>query len=89
MRCSLRYRLREEDVVEWLAERGSAVDPNTIYDWVRTVPSRFADAARTHRSAVGRRWRVDEPSSKVAKRRHDLVCAINDAGQIVDVSRAG
>src|ERR687893_82831 len=60
VRWYLRYRLPYADVVEWLAERGVTVDPSTVYDWVRTFTPRFIDAARIHRSTVGRRWRVDE-----------------------------
>ena len=35
VRWYLRYRLSYADVAELLAERGVAVDPSTIYDWVR------------------------------------------------------
>ena len=60
VRWYLRYRLSYADVAEWLAERGITVDPSTIYDWVRVFTPRFIEAARAHRAAVGRRWRVDE-----------------------------
>jgi hypothetical protein len=46
---------------------------------------RFIEAARTLRSRVGRRWRVDATYIKVGKRWHYLFRAIDEAGQIVDV----
>lgn len=85
VRWYLRYRLSYDDVVEWLAERGVTVDPSTVYDWVRTFTPRFIAAARTHRSAVGRLWRVDETYIKIATRWHYLYRAIDEHGQIVDV----
>lgn len=85
VRWYLRYRLSYADVGEWLAERGVIVDASTVYDWVRTFTPRFIAAARAQRSAVGRRWRVDETYIKVAKRWHYLYRAIDEHGQIVDV----
>jgi transposase, IS6 family len=85
VRWYLRYRLSYEDVVEWLAERGIAVDPSTVYDWVKTFTPRFIAAARVHRAPVSRRWRVDETYIKIRKQWHYLFRAIDDAGQIVDV----
>ncbi len=85
VRWYLRYRLSYAEVAEWLAERGVSVDPSTIYDWVRAFTPRFIAAARAHRSAIGRRWRVDETYIKVGKRWHYLYRAIDEHGQIVDV----
>ena len=65
VRRYLRYRLSDAVVAEWLAERGVAVDPSTIYDWVQAFTPRFVEAARPHRSRVGTRWRVDETLLKV------------------------
>src|SRR3712207_709747 len=59
VRWYLRYRLSYVDVAEWLAERGVAVDPSTIYDWVQAFTPRFLEAARAHRTRAGTRWRVD------------------------------
>ncbi len=85
VRWYLRYRLSYADVVEWLAERGVTVDPSTVYDWVRTFTPRFIAAARTYRSHVSHRWRVDETYIKIGKRWHYLFRAIDEHGQIVDV----
>jgi magnesium chelatase subunit ChlI-like protein len=57
VRWYLRYRLSYADLAEWLAERGVTVDPSTIYDWVQAFTPRFVEAARTHCSRVGGRWR--------------------------------
>ena len=85
VRWYLRYRLRYDDVVEWLAERGIHVDASTIYDWVRAFTPCFIAAARVHRSPVGHRWRVDETYSTVGKSWHYLFRAIDEHGQLVDV----
>ncbi len=85
VRWYLRYRLSYAEVAEWLAERGVIVDPSTVYDWVCTFTPRFISAARTHRSVVGNRWRVDETYLKIGKRWHYLYRAIDEHGQIVDV----
>ena len=84
VRHSLRYRLSYADVVEWLAERGITVDPSTVYDGVRVFTPRFIAAARTHRSVVGRRWRVDETYINVGTRWHYLVRASDEHGQLID-----
>jgi IS6 family transposase len=85
VRWYLRYKLSYADVAEWLAERGVFVDPSTIYDWARVFTPRFIAAARAHRAAIGRRWRVDETYIKVGKHWHYLYRAIDEHGQIVDV----
>lgn len=85
VRWYLRYRLSYADVVEWLGERGVSVDPSTVYDWVQTFTPHFIAAARTHRSAVGHRWRVDETYLKIDGRWRYLYRAIDEHGQIVDV----
>ncbi len=49
------------------------------------APPRFIDAARAHRSTVGRRWRLDETYIKGAKHWHYLYRATDEHGQIVEV----
>ncbi|PLS77446.1 MAG: IS6 family transposase [Chloroflexi bacterium] len=85
VRWYLRYRLSYAEVAEVLAERGITVDPSTIYDWVRAVTPHFIEAARRHRSPIGRRWRVDETYLKIGGRWCYLYRAIDENGQIVDV----
>ena len=85
VRWYLRYRLSYVEVAAWFAECGMCVDPSTIYDWVRAFTPRFIDAARRHRSPVGRRWRVDETYLKIGGRWRYLFRAIDEQGQIVDV----
>src|SRR3712207_7642549 len=52
VRWYLRYRLSYAEVAELLVERGVAIDPNTIYDWIQAFTPRFLEAARTHRARV-------------------------------------
>src|SRR3712207_3123127 len=42
VRWYLRYRLSYAEVAEMLAERGVAVDPSTVYDWVQAFTPRYA-----------------------------------------------
>ncbi len=85
VRWYLRFRLSYADVVEWLVEHGVQVDASTVYDWVRAFTPHFIRTARTHRSAIGCSWRVDETYIKIGKRWHELFRAIDEYGQIVDV----
>lgn len=85
VRWYLRFRLSYVEVAEWLAERGIAVDPSTIYDWVQAFTPRFIEAARQHRSPVGTRWRVDETLLKIGGRWRYLFRCLDEHGQIVDV----
>src|SRR5688500_32192 len=85
VRWYLRFRLSYADVAEWLAERGVTVDPSTIYDWVQAFTPRFIDAARTHRSPVGTRWRVDETLLKIGGRWRYVFRGLDEHGQIVEV----
>jgi transposase-like protein len=85
VRWYLRYRLSYVEVAELLAERGVAVDPSTVYDWVQAFTPRFLEAARAHRARVGGRWRVDETLLKVGGRWRYVFRAIDEHGQVVDV----
>ncbi len=84
VRWYLRYRLSYADVVELLAERGVAVDPSSVYAWVRGFAPRDAEAARACRRAVGERWSVDETYGKVAGEWIPVYCASDEHGQVVD-----
>jgi transposase-like protein len=85
VRWYLRFRLSYADVAEWLAERGTSVDPSTIYDWVHAFTPRFIEAARRHRHPIGRKWRVDETLFKIDGRWRYAFRAIDEDGQVVDV----
>ncbi len=85
VRWYLRYRLRDADVAELLAERGVRVDASTVFDRVRAFAPRYEDAARPFRRAVGSSWSVDEPSTQVAGQPVDVYRAIDGQGQVVDV----
>src|SRR5215211_9494674 len=86
VRWYLRFRLSYTEVAEWLAERGIAVDPSTIYDWVQAFTPRFIEAARKHRSPVGTRWWVDETLLKIGGRWRYVFRCLDEHGQIVEVS---
>jgi transposase, IS6 family len=88
VRWYLRFRLRYAEGAEWLAERGVTVAPSTIYDWVPAFTPRFIDAARSHRSPVGTRWRVDETLLKIAGCWRYVFRCLDEHGQSVDVYRS-
>ena len=86
VRWYLRYGLSYRDVEELLAERGIVVDHVTVYRWVQTFTSVFIDVARPSRHAVGDRWFVDETYVKVGSRWTYLYRAVDQRGQVIDVS---
>lgn len=85
VRWYLRYRLSYADVAELLAERGVAVNPSTVFAWVREFAPLYEDAARPFRRGVGSTWSVDETYAKVAGKPVYVYRAIDGHGQVVDV----
>jgi len=84
VRWYVRYRLSYADVVEWLAERGLAVDRSTIYRWVQRFLPLFGAAARAYRRPVGKQWRVDETYTRLNGTWTYIYRAIDQDGQVVD-----
>jgi transposase-like protein len=80
VRWYIRFRMILADVVEWLTERGIAVDRSTVHRWVRRYLPLIAAAARPHRQPVGARWRVDETPLCLSGRWVYAYRAINEAG---------
>jgi transposase-like protein len=86
VRWYLRYGLSYRDVEELLAERGIEADHVTIYRWVQRFTPLLIDAARPCRHSVGGRWFVDETYVKVAGKWRYVYRAIDQHGQVIDVS---
>ena len=86
VRWYLRFGLSYRDVEELLAERGIEVDHVTIYRWVLRFTPLLAEAAGPCRHAVGDRWEVDETYVKVAGRWRYVYRAIDQFGQVIDIS---
>ena len=86
VRWYLRFGLSYRDVEELLAERGITVDHVTIYGWVQRFTPLLAEAARPCRHAVGDRWEVDDTYVKVAGRWRYVYRAIDQSGQVIDIS---
>ena len=84
VRYSVRSHLSYADVVEWLAERGVAVDRSTNYRWVCRFLPPFAESARPHRPAVGAKWRVEETYCRLNGTQMYCSRAIDEDGQVVD-----
>src|SRR5215207_5070964 len=85
VRWYARYRLSYADVAEWLAERGFAVDRTAVYRWVQRFLPLFGEAARRHRTRVGKQWRVDETYCDFKGKQASIYRAIDEDGQVVDV----
>ena len=88
VRWSLRFGLSYRDVEELLAERGIGVDHVTVCRWVQRFTLLRVGAARPCRHAVGERWYVDETYVRVAGRWRYVYRAIDQYGQVIDVSVA-
>jgi transposase-like protein len=86
VRWYLRFGLSHRDVEELLAERGIEVDHVTVHRWVNRFAPLLVDAARFGRHRVGDRWQVDETYVKVAGRWVYLYRAVDQYGQVIDVS---
>jgi transposase-like protein len=86
VRWYVRYRLSYADLAEWLAERGVAVERSTAYRWVRRYLPLLGEVARHYRRPVGGRWRVDETYCRLNGRWAYCYRAIDQHGQVVDVS---
>jgi transposase, IS6 family len=86
VRWYLRFGLSYRDVEELLAERGIEVDHVTVHRWVNRFAPLLVDAARFGRHRVGDRWQVDETYVKVAGRWVYLYRAVDQYGQVIDVS---
>jgi transposase-like protein len=85
VRWYVRYRLRDADVAELLAERGVAVAPSTVYTWVQEFAPLYEEAARPFRTGVGSTWSVDETYVKVAGEWAYVYRAIDGQGQVVGI----
>jgi len=86
VRWYLRYGLSYRDVEELLAERGIRVDHVTVYRWVQRFTTEFVEAARPCRRLPGDQWHVDETYVRVAGRWTYLYRAIDQHGQVIDVT---
>jgi transposase-like protein len=86
VRWYVRSHLSYGDGVAWVAERGVPVDRTTVDRWVRRFLPLVAEAARTHRHAVGAKWRGDETYCRLNGKPVSCFRVIDEAGQVVDAS---
>jgi len=80
-----RFLLRYRDVVELLAERGSAARDETIRRWCRKCGQTVADGARRRRARPGDTWHLDEVPVKLNGRTHWLWRAVDQDGTVLDI----
>ena len=86
VRWYLRYGLSYRDVEELLAERGIDVDHVTVYRWGQRFTPLVIDAARPCRHGVGDCGFVDETYVKVAGVWRYVYRAVDQHGQVIEVS---
>lgn len=86
VRWYLRYGLSYRDLEELLTERGIEVDHVTLFRWVQRFTPILADAARPCRHSVGGHWFVDETYVKVSGTWRYVYRAVDQDGQVIDLS---
>src|SRR3954453_1654799 len=86
VRWYLRSGLSYRDLEELLGERGVEVDHVTFYRWVQRFTPLLIGAARPARQVAGDRWFVDETYVKVAGVWSYVYRAVDQHGQVIDVS---
>jgi transposase-like protein len=84
IRWYARFKLSYRDIEELMDERGVRVDHATINRWVVKFSPLLLKAARIHRTAVGKRWRLDETYIRVRGQWKYLYRAVDKAGHTVD-----
>src|ERR671932_1141701 len=85
VRWYLAYPLSSQQVLEFLAERGTDVSHRTVLNWVQAFGPQLADEVRRRRRPVGTCWTVDEVFLLRTGRKLYLYRAIDEGGVVVDV----
>jgi IS6 family transposase len=86
VRWYVRFGLSFRDVEELLAERRHRGRPREHLPVGPAVRAEFAQAARARQHLVGDRWHVDETYVRVGGTWRYLFRAIDQFGQVIDVS---
>jgi transposase, IS6 family len=86
VRWYLRFGVSYRDLEELLAERGIEVDHVTLFRWVQRFTPLLVEAARPCRHGVGSHWFVDETYVKVSGTWRYVYRAVDQYGQVIDVS---
>lgn len=84
VRWYLAYALSLRNLEEMMTERGITVDHSTLHRWVIRLVPLLDKAFRTHKLAVGRRWRMDETYIRVRGQWKYLYRAVDTEGQTID-----
>jgi len=81
----LRFTLSLRDVEDMLAERGLDLSYETVRRWVCKFGPLFARDLRRRRPRPTARWHLDEMLITIAGKRHWLLRAVDDEGEVLDV----
>ncbi|HEV2121491.1 MAG TPA: IS6 family transposase, partial [Chloroflexota bacterium] len=80
-----RFLLSYRDVEELLAERGIAVNYETIRRWCRKFGQTYADGLQRRRARPGDKWHIDEVQLKIHGRKQWLWRAVDQEGVVLDI----
>jgi transposase-like protein len=84
VRWYLTFKLSSRDLVQMMAERGTAVAHTTILRWVLRYVPEFEKRWNRYARPVGGSWRADETYIKVRGQWVYLYRAVDKQGRIVD-----
>jgi transposase-like protein len=85
VRWYLAYPLSSQQVLEFLAERGTDVSHRTVLNWVQAFGPQLADEVRRRRRPVGTCWTLDEAFLFRKGHKRYLYRAIDAEGIVVDI----
>jgi transposase-like protein len=81
----LRFTLSYRDAEELLAERGLDISYETVRSWVLKFGPVIARRLRRRRCRPSDRWHLDEMVIRIAGKRIYLWCAVDHAGEVLDM----
>ena len=81
-----RFALSYRDIEDLLAERGIDASYETVRRWVLKFGHVYAREIRLRRLRTSERWHLDEVFLRIGGRIHYLWRAIDDEGEVLDIS---
>src|SRR6202048_4073739 len=84
IRWYLQFKLSSRDLLQMMAERGTALAHTTILRWVQRYVPEFEKRWSRYARPVGESWRVDETYIKVRGQWVYLYRAVDKKGRTVD-----
>jgi transposase-like protein len=83
VRWYCKYGISYRDLAEMMSERGVAVDPSTIFQWVQRYAPEIEKRIRPYQGPRSGSWRVDETYVRVGGKWKYLFRAIDKHGRLI------